>query len=220
MAGLNDQRDIIHLTDPHIECSKIVEKVLDIIYTWKVDDAFDDLPRLGPFVVDFAKKYEMDVVMALIKQRVLAKLAHCDSGERGNPMAQFLTAIKLEDYELAGTCIRANDEWSWGTREGDKPEPQIPLPPPNYLSERPAPGFQSRKLGSVEGGPVFDLSACSYVVFLSLPPTVVWAMLRARRIAQTEMGFEESRNQFAREFITLMNEACKFCTSSTVGDRP
>ena len=70
MAQSSPQRDPIIFTDEYVECSRIVKMALDIIYTLKVDEFGESLARSYMYVVDFGKKWDIDLLPSVIGKAI------------------------------------------------------------------------------------------------------------------------------------------------------
>jgi hypothetical protein len=108
IAHSSNQRNPISLTDEFVECSRIVKLALDIMYTLEVDLIDEQEARTYMYVVDFAKKWDIDLISNAISRAIRASLHDVNSGT----MEMMLLAWKLNDNGLASLAFAVNNpEW-------------------------------------------------------------------------------------------------------------
>jgi hypothetical protein len=223
LANTSNQRDPIYLTDPAVEHSEVIEEALDIIYTLNFSNALvGDDPSLVNYVVDFARKWEILMVIDIIRKEmawdprgILSSNAHFES---------FLLAIRMKDNELAAKRYVNSGHNVWldetddyksnyersrevncdgsvgkGKRGTDRDLTE------HYLSDIPASGLlgDDQLLRSPGDGGVFDLGHIPYVDFLCIPPTVLWIIARAQRS-------NKNRYEVGQDIHRLLDLACRF----------
>jgi hypothetical protein len=102
MANSNAQRDPIVLTDDRLENSQVIEKVLDIIYNLDIGEQKTDRDMfLLRYVIDFAKKWEMETVLKMIQKEMWRRID--SKSETPDSFYHFLIALALGDHKLAAT---------------------------------------------------------------------------------------------------------------------
>jgi hypothetical protein len=209
IAHSTTQRDPIIFADEFVECSRIVKLALDIMYTLEVDHIEEEDARTYMYVVDFAKKWDIDLISNAIGKAIRASLEAITNGS----MEMMLLAWKLNDNGLASLAFAVNtDDWlaysgdssskircdpTGKAEDRDGQERELPL---NYQSEDFPPfagGQQSY------GGVTFDLGACYHQYFLQIPPTIVWIILKSQHLAAHDKTPVEAH------FKRLMDNACK-----------
>jgi hypothetical protein len=102
MANSNAQRDPIILTDERLENSQVVKKVLDNIYNLDIGEQKTDRDMfLLRYVIDFAKKWEMETVLKMIQKEMWRRID--SKSETPDSFYHFLIALALGDHKLAAT---------------------------------------------------------------------------------------------------------------------
>lgn len=107
MASSTAQRDPITLTDDRLENSKVVKRVLDIVYNLDIGKQKTDQDMyLLRYVIDFAKKWEMEIVIKTIQREMWRRI----DSKSGNPdlFRHFLIALALGDTKLATSCYKSS----------------------------------------------------------------------------------------------------------------
>jgi len=208
MAQSSPQRDPIVFTDEFVECSRIVKMALDIIYTLEMNLIDERSARSYMYVVDFGKKWDIDLLSSVISKAIRAAMKDCP--EDAEPLEYMLLAWKMGDNSLASLAFSENS-YEWIPRQAKysadlllektsvdgRGESTLPL---NFQSEQIAPfagGFQSF------GGPTFDLGASCHQQFLQIPPTIVWIILKSQHLAAHDK--DKAEDHFKR----LMDNACE-----------
>lgn len=184
MRGRIDRVTCLNLTDRHFEHSTAVTALLDFITHDKVDLRNYSTARS---VIALAQHWTCEAVLKAIKVQ-LRQLV--DSDLPGNTLYRFQLAIQLKDYETAAEILRQqeNDEATWETEiveietgmedvQGDMEE--------KWRYDSLAPGLEGKVGGPVEDGSHFDLRTIPCSDFEQIPPTVVWAVLRAVALSRT-----------------------------------
>jgi hypothetical protein len=207
MAQSSTQRDPIVFTGEWVESSRIVKMALDIIYTLEMEDLDETSARTYMYVVDFAKKWDIDLISNVIGKAVrrALKVKGCASLEL------LLLSLKLNNNDLASLSFAADgQEWPEDAEDGSEPGPhtdsagldrqsstRLPL---NYQSEC-FPCFPGGEISF--GGPTLDLGASWHQDFLQIPPTIVWIILKSQHLAAHDKT--PAKDHFKR----LMDNACK-----------
>ena len=208
MAQSSPQRDPTIFTDEYVECSRIVKLALDIIYTLEVDYIGEVLARSYMYVVDFGKKWDIDLLSSAIGKAIRASLRI--DPEDGPHLEFMLLAWKMNDNRLASLAFEANAD-EWPETHADEPgivpmektsvdksgEARLPL---NFRSEEIA-----TFAGDCQsfGGTMFDLGASYHQHFLQIPPTIVWIILKSQHLSAHDKT--PAKDHFKR----LMDNACE-----------
>jgi len=204
--GPDPKRAPIELSDPMLEHSWALEPLLDIVYNG--DTSLIDEMRRTRLVLDLADKWEFAQARALIRGAVSTRVFTEAGG--WSIKANLSLCIRLEDPKLVAACIRAYRNETWSSSRSKKPEPNRDLPfssaslRPTY--DEAAPGLTS--FGPLKGSEVLDLGSWGYKGFLKIPPTIVWAMLRATNLATTKLATVDQQ-EVAVIFEELITLACE-----------
>jgi hypothetical protein len=196
MATSTAQRDHITFTDETMETARVIKMFLDAIYKGSVDGVGDThrTAKISKLIV-FARKWECEAVLHMIDREIRANV----TSSRRDLLDQFEMAVQMEQYELAGDCLKYRPGMKWGNTEpGD-----IEL------------GNQAKSAGELQelgGVSVFDLAAMSHQSFVALDPSVAWALLRSTRLAQKTQNGEEFEENLGDEFVKLMRIIRKLST--------
>jgi hypothetical protein len=174
IAQSDSQRDPINLTDKRIEHSLVVEATLDILYNHEIISFANDMAYCC--VVDFARKWDMAIVLKTISMQLRL---HCITPQSGNrPLGLLRIAIALGETEPITTIIRYSCGKTWPAASGRSERQQgdhLPYKPPSL----PRPMLSDGTSGFLKGAPIFDLGGWPYTKFADLPTPLVWALLRA-----------------------------------------
>jgi len=207
MAQSATQRDPIVLTGEWVESSRIVKMALDIIYTLEMEDIDETSARTYMFVVDFAKKWDIDLISKVIRKAIQAtlKVKGCAALEL------LLLSSRLNDNSLATLAFAAHGEnWPADVTDTSGPGPNTDTAGLDENSPRLLPlCYQSEHLPSFPGGErsfggvPFDLGASWHQDFLQIPPTIVWIILKSQHLAAHDKT--PAKDHFKR----LMDNACK-----------
>lgn len=73
MAHCSTQRDPIILTHQYVECSQVVKRTLDIIYTLNVGETEQQDANTLMYVIDFANKWDIAMITDLVQKEVRRK---------------------------------------------------------------------------------------------------------------------------------------------------
>ena len=227
LANSSSQRDPVNLTDPLMENSDVVLQVLDIIYTLGISaDTIEDDVDLVKYAIDFARKWEMTMVIDIIHKE-LSRIIDSKTGTSSH-FEHFLVALHLGDNDLAADMYAGcgDEEWEgsaddgielplirdcWSSSDGSTPglsdnDDKAHEEDKHYLSDKRSADL-FRKDGHVTslGGDIFNMGRIPYGAFLQIPPTVVWIILRAQEIA-TLMPEEGQAKEHVQ---ALLNRACE-----------
>jgi hypothetical protein len=199
MATTTTQRDSVQFTDEKIEVGIIIRVFLDAIYNRTLDEVGrEGQANLYLGLIDFAKKWETQVIMSMIEVQVEL---HIRRPEGYDLFDLFLLTVKIQSFELAAECLRLSASWSDVASTASTDDLAI-----NYQSDEPLPNV----LEPIPGASVFDLSASEQESFLSLPPTIVLVLLRASRLAKEKSQDQRPyETRFGDEFLEIMRKACK-----------
>lgn len=229
MATTTSQRDPIVLTDPNVEHSLVVKEVLDIIYSLEVHalTAWES-SNLYLYVVDFATKWEMNMVTGLFGRELMRYIEV--EKEAWRSFGFLLLALRLGDNSLAAKCCNEMDRVEWCQAqptsspedEGDNQEyfaekwefeedDGLPI---NYLNDRPSHQLtKNNPLAATLGGNLLDIRVMAYDDFLRLPPTVAWIILHA------SIGHEPGSGSIENKVKQLLDLACESASTSPMVDR-
>ena len=208
MATSSIQRDTITFTDDNFEVGVVIRSFLDGVYSSSMEDCTNYLKvNSTMYVIDFARKWECQVVLNMIELVVKLNLG----GREGikefdfDSLDLFLLAVKLERYQLAGDCLRDRKSSHWGNDEvASLNDTSLS---PNVRSDQQVTGWDD--LDSIPEVSVFDLSASHYRDFLQVPPNIVWALMRANRLAKAHTNGQDFKDNLGDEFVKLMRLGCK-----------
>ena len=105
MASSTAQRNPITLTDERLENSLVIKKILDIIYNLDIGKLKKDQDMFVlRYVIDFAKKWEMEIVIKTIEKEMWRRV---DSrSEKPHLFRHFLIALALGDHKLAASYYK------------------------------------------------------------------------------------------------------------------
>jgi len=202
--GSDPKRAPIELSDPMLEHSWALEPLLDIVYT--MDTSLIDELRRTYLVLDLADKWEFVQARALIHAAVSTRVLT----KARSIKATLSLCIRLKDPKLVAACIRAYRNETWSVPHPTKPDPDLDLLfskdsiRQNY-DER-APNLAN--FASLKGAKVLDLGTWRYTSFLQIPPTIVWAMLRATHLGATKMAIID-HEKVLHELEKLLILACE-----------
>jgi len=204
MAQSSNQRDPIIFINEWMECSRVLKRVLDIIYTHNVGQTTGEDADTLFFVVDFAKKWEI----AMVKDRLLQELRILSHSRACEEFDDFALALKLNDNDLTARIF------GYHAPRGTKPPPETAeeirarLPPevPGALPLNHWSAEAEKREGLRDhqawGSDIFELGARSYHRFLQIPPTVVYIILRAQALSGQQSASEL--------FKIFMDRACEY----------
>jgi len=211
LAQSRKQRDAIVLTDQWMECSRVVKRALGIIWTLEVGalDSYNTNTLL--YVLDFAEKWDIPMIPKLMIKEIRRwlKLSQCPAFD----LLQL--SLKLKSNELSAEVIGTKLRQSWQANRKytalsqpaslDRALDVVLLP--NYRSEI-IPSYHDP--GHPSDGDTFDFGIMPHSFFLQLPPTVVWAMLRAQHLSKHDAVAMQDH------FEALMDLVCE-CVNIGVG---
>ena len=202
MAQSTCQRGPILFTDQWLECSRVVKRVLDVIYTLEVGEIHGDHTNTLLFVLDFAKKWDI----AMINNLIVKELRMWSRSPRHPAFAMFLLSIKLGHHGLTAEVLRADRPQQWWENGNQvfqlaslDGKSKVRLPP-NYESEVISQFKVARSPGGVNCP---DLGGIPHRLFVKIPPTVVWVMLRAQHMSLHDAV------PMDQHFEKLLNAACE-----------
>jgi hypothetical protein len=200
IAQSDAQRDPINLTDPHVELGDVVEATLDILYDH--DIPFIDQETLYHHVIDFARKWDMSIILSRISKQL--RLHTISEEKGGRPLRLLRLAINLGDNEVIATIIKSSVQHAWpagghGTRDAgsETGTGNLPWKSPTL----PKPKLTGVTQDYLKGAPIFELGSWPYSTFAALPPPLAWAILRA--------GIVLDQAHVSRRSITLATEVHK-----------
>jgi hypothetical protein len=147
-----------------------------------------------------AEKWCFSHVIKLVKHH----FQHVGYYEGGLLIGRIPLALALKSEDQVNLCVREwhNSVWSSGG-DCDRPEGVEDLIKKYqpYLYDKPVPDLLEHY--GIVGGEVFDLGTWGYKSFLRMPPTAIWAILRARHKATTSKSVVDGQ-VFQDEFAKLM----------------
>lgn len=158
------QQDPFNFTDQWIECSRVIKRALDIIYTLDVGTTGGGNTNLLYYVIDFAQKWGVQMIIDLL-HKTLEWAAKSDQPQQSD---HFLLSLKLKDNVLASQFFGHRVEELWynqadtksagspGTQSTNLSQRKDDLPPNNLVvgNERIDALIDYSK---TYGGDVFDL---------------------------------------------------------------
>jgi hypothetical protein len=203
MSTSSAQRDPIVFTGEIIEHSWIVEALLGVLYHSDMSFLTDGIRT--HILIELVEKWDFVHVKDLIHGGIAR---HVSDGKQ-SVTERFELSLQLKDPHLAAPFIRDYNHKVWGGTPAPDPGPAgLPFLRDNVRQtyETPAPGLKSHR--TVSGGQIFDLGTWRYETFLKLPPTTVWALLRATVVGTSEPA-EIDYGSVAREFERLLTLACE-----------
>ena len=184
----------------------MVKVLLDIIHTSEPDGC-RHVP-LSFQVIDLATRWECDSVLKILK-RDLAIQALINSAN-GPTSDHLRLAHRLKDHHLMALISQRdrNAEFNFASMitEADHTDGDI-LPSAHRLYDTPA-----SKLAGILGvaSPTYEIGGMSYVEFLRLPPTVVWALSRATYLARKDCCQDAVNvDDMGRLFEGMLGLACE-----------
>lgn len=189
---------VIHLSDTTLECSRIVELVLDIVYKVDVDRRkftliYDELDVLA-----FAAKYDMPLINKLVTLNTLT-YRRSDS----YPDQSLRLAWILKDTQLLETALK--DHLSIQRPVDAYIESDIG-PRLDYMYDE----YHDSLDGEREGVRRWsDPSQFTYLDFLHLPPSLVWIMLQATNVARPLANEEEYQVAYMMEAMEHIKRVCE-----------
>lgn len=181
----------------------MLESLLDSVYELEVTCLNDYLKARA--VMDLAEKWCFTHVIKLIKYHF--RNGKCEG--TGLSMQRFALALALKDEEQVNACLTTWHASRWGGSP-DKVNRPGQVPSLNkvsclYLYEQPLSKLLTH--GTITGGDVFDFGTWSYREFLQIPPTAIWAILRARQqstISKSTIDGTAFQEKFAKLFKIIM----------------
>jgi hypothetical protein len=216
MAHCSTQRDPIILTHQYVECSQVVKRALDIIYTLNVGGTHHQDANTLMYVIDFANKWDIAMIIDLLQKEVrrrTEKEVNRQIADPSFPMFDHLRlALKLKDYKLACDVFASNKKSTWENEDLNNEPGHLPLEtisldhigpvlPSNVVDEEPVENFANSTLSN--GGDMHDLGGSYYPYFLTIPLPIVYIILRAQHLAAHKQGHQ------AGHFRALMKKACR-----------
>lgn len=205
MAQNPSQRSPIVLTDQWVECSRVVKRVLDIIYTLDVGDLDESNTNTLLYALDFAKKWDI----FLISELMIKDIGMATTFPQCPAFELLQLSLKLDHNDLAKAVFAAECRDSW-SRPSDQVfysemasldgEGDLELPA-NYQSENVI-SFSSQ---NSYVGDIFDFGSMPHQCFIQLPPTVIWIILRAKHMAAHDKSITEQER-----FGELIDVACEY----------
>ena len=196
------QRDPIDLTDEFVEMSPVVKAVLDILYDQEVS-SFSDC-RLYHHVIEFARKYDMAIVLKTISKEIRV---HATSPGRGHILRLFRIAIDLGDYDLMTAVYKSNGSHAWPKHVNTGLTKSVSLFPDKHLT-LPEPLIQGFTKEYVPRAKAFELGGWPYLAFAALPTPLAWAMLRAGQTAD-KLFASDGPEANAKELQKILKSMCK-----------
>jgi len=174
--------DPIILTDSYIECSEVVERFLDLIYPGSHHKLSQAL--LYRDVIRLARKWQSLPALESLYNAI--HVALLDGHANTPPIHLFVIAVGLEDSTLLKRVVVNSTPLRWDHRWNEL----------DYVCEGISNG-SSRDHGYPG---IFDCGAWPLDHYLSVPPTVIWCLLRARdsdpATNWTEVDLEAVGDQF------------------------
>jgi hypothetical protein len=195
------KRDPIELLDPMLEHSWVLESLLGVIYDLNMDFLSDGL-RVH-LVLDLADKWEFTKARALVHGAIAQDVFH----RKGSITERFEISLKLKDPRMAATWIREFSTKVWGSSLVES-EWVLPFSKDSIRRMYDDSAAGLRPISAAAGGRIWDLGTWRYETFLKLPPTAVWALLRAVYVG-TERTAQIDYNEVAEELERLLTLACK-----------
>jgi hypothetical protein len=198
IAKSDIQRDPITLTDPHVELGIVIEATLDILYDH--DIPFIDQETLYHHVTDFARKWDMSIILSKLSKQLRLHAISEELG--GRPLRLLRLAINLGDNEVIATIIQSSAQHGWpsgghGKRDSGSGTGGLPWKSPTL----PKPIITGVCADFLKGAPIFELGSWPYSTFAALPTPLAWAILRA--------GANLDLTHVSRRSITLATEVQK-----------
>lgn len=205
IAQSSTQRDPIVFTNQWVECSRVVKRALDIIYTSEVDEIDEDNLNSNMYVVDFARKWDITVIRTLMANQIRLSATK----DKSPAFELLLISLKMNDNALAASAFGSRDremwlghEYAWICEPAGLDDAEVVLPP-NYQSEPYSRRPSRDAKENPKGGDIFDLGASAYEWSIQLPPTVTWIILRSQHLSV------HSRNPAQEHFKRLMDLYCE-----------
>ena len=203
IAQSNFQRDPIDLTDTFVELSLVVKAVLDILYDQEMISFKDD--KLYHHVIEFARKYDMGIILKTISKEVRV---HATSPDKGHDvLGLFRVAIDLGDYDLMAAIVRAKGSYAWPKSTKDQvPELGSLFPSKNLALPKPLITGSSKEY--VPGAKAFDIGGWPYSTFAALPTPLAWAILRAQQTAERPL-MSDGIESIGKQLQKVLDSMCK-----------
>ena len=223
MAHCSTQRDPIILTHQYVECSQVVKRALDIIYTLNIGETEQQDANTLMYVIDFANKWDIAMITELVQKEIRRKTEKGINHQNPNanfPMLDHLKlALKLKDYKLACDVFASDKTGKWENEMLNGEPGHLPLETisldhigpvlPSYsVHDEPIEGFANSTLSC--GGDMHDLGGSYYPYFLSIPPPIVYIILRAQHFAKHTQGTQYG------QFRALLEKACMSLLARTM----
>jgi len=212
LAKSSSQRDPIHLTDTTFESGETIERALDIIYTLDFDYDSDEYDvKVVRCVIEFAKKWEISLITDIIRKDL-----ERDINSKDGPnyhFDYFLIALKLDNHNLAASYVKIAGKDGWfDNRMVESSDVQDwgyhSFTTEHLPSDTPKAALsQKHPLLDIVIDKTFILGQIPHDLFLCIPPTVVWIILRAQGL--------EGKTKFSNRSIVrqLLDLACKLLSS-------
>jgi hypothetical protein len=176
----------------------VLASLLDSVYELEVT-CLDDYDEARA-VIELAEKWDFDHVVKLIKNHFHS--GKCDASNLS--VKRFTLAMALNMKDPAKKCVETWQGSSWGASSTAKSEKAKAFPQARgrYLRDNPVEALMPSP--TLPQTAVFDLGTWGYKIFLELPPTTVWAILRARHLATTVPCVVDG-TKFQAEFGKLLD---------------
>ena len=104
-----------------MECSRVVKRVLDVIYTLEVGEIDGDDTNTLLFVLDFAKKWDI----AMINNLMVKEIRMWNKCPGHPAFAMLLLSLKLDYNELTAEVFRADRKQQWRAEAKQKNQSQL-----------------------------------------------------------------------------------------------
>lgn len=199
LAKSSSQRDPITLSHQYVEHSLVVRAALDIIYDREIT-SFDERNTLL-YVIEFARKWDISVIT-----KVMMKEIKLQCSVSKNLITMFFIAIELADHDTTATVVKTMSTGYWGDVTIRAPPDSDILPYGSITMLEPCPDALDGAM--VRGTSIADLGGWSWNLFSETPKPILWAMLRARQIAQADEKVIRSA-RVSSEMKKVLGEMCK-----------
>ena len=199
-------QNIIELDDKVTETSKVVTAALNMCFDLEADLNQCDLFGL---VIDFATKWEMDMVLKVLRQQISA----CLLDESTTPPFELLfVADKLQDYDIIALFIaKLGDRRAARRDEGPRQYPRSLTGFERY--DDPGRLGDIWGIDIIQGASPLEPGVMDPRAFCQVRPMVHWALARAIHQVEWPTLAKRDWKKIGENFKAIMNEACKFQVS-------
>jgi hypothetical protein len=194
--------NLITLSDPNIESSAVLEKLLDLIYPVPRHDLSHAL--VYQKVIQLAKKWEClhalenlynAVLLSITSAQKAARISGLTNRRNDPPDCLFIIAAGLEDMELLRIVVAQCSSLTWKYDWMDR----------DYVCEgNPATALRNGWPDAVAYPRAFDFGAWTLDHYNAVQPEIIWCMIYSRNFKG-----KPDWEVISTQFIDLLKKQCE-----------